>query len=175
MKRFTSMLFVLVITLVAVAPAYAAPPVTETFEYVDVYPFFNCNEFDRGFWIFNNEVGTIKLKSFYDKDGNLMKEAGHVSGIDHFYAEGYPDNVIVGNFVANWTTWVDPETGEWALEHNAGNAYLITLPGYGNVFHIAGMFDQQYNPSTDEWEFLKEAGIRYEDWELICEYLDPST
>lgn len=165
------MLFVLFITLAAVAPAYAAPPVTETDTWDEIYPLFDCNEVGRDFWILNNEVGSIVIKNFEDEDGNLIKQAAHVSGIDHLFVEGYPDTIVVGNFVVNWTTWVDPETGEWTFDHNAGNLWHINLPGTGNVFHWAGIVN--FDPSSGE--LIKEAGIRYEDWEPLCEYLDPSS
>lgn len=173
MKRFVSMLFALFITLAAVAPASAAPPVTETDTWDEVYPLFDCNEVGRDFWIYDNEVGSEEYKYFTDEDGNLIKIKGHLSAIDHLFAEDYPDTVVVGNFVANWTMWWDPETGEPTLFHQAGNFWHINLPGYGNVLNLSGLIN--FDPSTDDWEIIKEAGIRYLDFESLCEYLDPTS
>ena len=122
MKRFTILLLVVVLAFVFVITAFAAPPEKETFEFDVVYPFFDCGLVGVGeFLIFNNEVGSGSLKTFYDNDGNLIKEKGHINGTDHLFVESNPDNVVAGKFATNWTTYVDPQTGTYTFSHEPGN------------------------------------------------------
>lgn len=172
MNRLSSLLIVLVVSLVVVTTAFAAPPVRDTIEYVDDYGVVYCGDFGVGdFWISNNEIGTVRTDTFYDQDGNWSMEKGQWSGTAHLYVEG-SDKVVAGKFVFNWTAVEDPETG-LQLSHWPGNWWHINLPGYGNLVHFAGMENWEYDPRVDEWILIKEAGLRSVDWEFVCEYLAP--
>lgn len=173
-KLVLTLTIVLVMTLVVVATAFAARQDREIFEYDDIYPVDDCAEVGVGdFWIYNNEVGTVRIDFFQDKDGNLIKVKGHVNGTDHLFAEGYPDKVLDGSFVANWTDLVDPLTGEPTFSLASGNFWHINLPGLGNGVHITGMEKSWYDPETEEWHTLKRAGLEFVDRVAICEYLAP--
>lgn len=175
MKKFVfTLTIVLAMTLVVVATAFAAPPERLVFDFDDVYPVDYCGEVGVGdFWIYNRSVGTARISNFFDEDGNWIKEKGHVNGTDHLFAEGYPDKVLDGTFVANWTALVDPLTGEYTFEHDSGNWWHINLPGYGNLVHVTGMESAQYDPDTQEWHTIHSAGLLYVDRVAVCEYLAP--
>jgi hypothetical protein len=173
-KLVLTFTLILVMSLVVVATAFAAYKDTVVEEYDEVYPVDYCGDVGVGdFWIYNNEVGTARLDYFYDNDGNLTRVKGHVNGTDHLFAEGYSDKVIDGTFVANWTDLVDPLTGEPTFSHNSGNWWHLNLPGYGNVVHITGMENYQYDPDTEEWYSIKWAGLEFVDRVAVCEYLAP--
>ena len=175
MKKITLIIsIVLVLTLVVIGTAFAASKDTEVEEYDIFYEVDYCGDVGVGdFWIINNEVGKARFDYFYDNDDNLTRVKGHVNGTDHLFAEGYPDKVIEGTFVANWTDHVDPLTGVPTFSHNSGNWWHLNLPGYGNVVHIAGMENYRYDPDIDEWYSIKWSGLNHVDRVAVCEYLAP--
>jgi len=179
MKRFTVFLAVIVLVLLTVAVAFAAPPVTESFEYDDTYPMLYCGDgppFYVGvgdFWIWNNEVGEGSYTEFYDNDGNLVGAKGHVNGTDHLFAEGYPEHMLSGQFTNNWMTYFDPATGLYLYENSPSNWWNLHLPGYGNIIHFAGLEVYEYDNAIEDWHLIKDNGLRYFDLVALCEYLAP--
>jgi len=174
MKRTILLLIVVVFAFISVVTTFAAPPERETFDFDFVYPMIDCGLASVGdFWIFNNEVGSGRIKYYYDKEGNLIKEKGHVNGTDHLFAEGYPETVVDGNYVSNWTTYVDSASGDYTFSHETGLDWHILLPGYGNIIHFSGMEDIQYDPDADEWVVIRQHGLQYFDLVPLCEYLAP--
>ena len=172
MKGLISVLTVVAMTLMVVATAFAATKEREIIHYDEDYELVYCGDFGAGdFWVRNHEVGTERIDYFFDADGNWIKTKGHVSGTDHLYIDG-SDKVVEGEYVMNWTAKEDPESGLLYV-HDRGNWWHINLPGYGNLLHFAGLDNSLYNPGTDEWFLLKEAGLRSVDVVFMCEYLAP--
>jgi hypothetical protein len=172
MKGLISLLIVFAMMLMVVSTALADSPDREIIYYDEDYELGYCGDFGAGdFWIRNHEVGTERIDYFFDADGNWVKTKGHMSGTDHLYVAG-SDKVVEGKYVRNWTASEDPETG-LVFVHQRGNWWHINLPGYGNVIHEAGFLDELYDPGTDEWYFIREAGLRSLNPVPLCEYLAP--
>jgi hypothetical protein len=131
----------LAFALLVAVPVSAAPPVivTGTFE-VD-YPV----ELDPwpcpGIEIWDHEVGTYRLTSYFDNEGNLLRIQAHYLGVDNFYNPANPDIVLSGHF--SGTGEIDPNTEELMLIRGA--PYHITVPGYGTVLVRAGRWLQYPN------------------------------
>ncbi len=123
---------VFVMMFVMVAPAFAGPPVVNTYN-VDVTGPFEDNPCpSENIW--KHEVYTVRETLYFDQQGNLTRIKGLVDGIDSFYNTDNPGVVLSGHFVVNFE--VDLQTGEF--QSVTGVPYHITAPGYGTVLVLAG-------------------------------------
>jgi hypothetical protein len=133
MKPTVFLMLVFVMMFVMVAPASAGSPIVETIEVDDDVVAYD-NTLCPGIVIRKHEVYTLRLTSYFDKQGNLNRIKGHVDGFDNFYNPANPDVVLSGHFVVNFE--IDLLTGE--IRPATGIPFHITAPGYGTVLVQAG-------------------------------------
>lgn len=153
MKKLTILLAVLLLTLMAAIPVYAAPPVVETGDIDKEEPLLNCGDFA----VVDHVLGTYRKTSFYDNQGTLLKIVTISNGTDNLYNPDNPSVVLIGHF-----TSVDTEnyiTGEWT---SSGSFFSVNIPDYGKVLKGAG----RYKASTDR--FVGVWTLNDESAELVC-------
>ena len=153
MKKLAVLLVVLLLTLVAAIPVYAAPPVIETGNINKEVPFLDCGDFA----VVDHVLGTWRSTSFYDNEDKLLKVITVSVGTDNLQKMGDPTVVLTGHF-----TSVDTDnkvTGEWT---SSGSFFSINIPDYGKVLQGAG----RYRASTDR--FVGVWTLNDESAALVC-------
>lgn len=133
MKLAFALPLTLVLALLVVVPAAAAPPVISSGTFENDYLAFDPSPCP-GFDVWNHEVGTYHEIDYYDNQGNLVRVRIHFKGSDYFYNPANPDKVLSGAF--SGVTEVDLNTGEFVL--SSGLTIHITEPGYGTVMQRVG-------------------------------------
>ena len=156
MKKLAVLLVVLLLTLVAAIPVYAAPPVVETGNIDKEVPFLDCGDFV----VVDHVLGTWRSTSFYDNEDKLLKVITVSVGTDNLQKIGDPAIALTGHFTSVDTYNV--LTDAWTA---SGTFLSINLPEYGKVLKVAG----RVNFSTGRFVGVDNAGS--EDWALICEAL----
>lgn len=159
MKAVRVFPLVLVVVLLVAAPVSAAPPVVETFEFEwDYVPF------DRspcpGIEIRDHEVGTYRVTSYSDNQGNVVRTQIQIAGTASLYNPANPEVVLSGSFVHN--IFIDLRTAE---VFHFGAPYHITAPGYGTVLVAAGRW------FTDGRMVGKHSITSATDMEQLCSLL----
>ncbi len=88
-----------------------------------------------GFEVWDHEILTIRITTFFDNDGNVKVIKTHVTdGVDNFYNPERPDFLLSGRFGGN--AEIDLQTGNWV--NVSGVTANVTVPGYGRVFKFTG-------------------------------------
>jgi|WetSurMetagenome_2_1015567.scaffolds.fasta_scaffold456303_1 hypothetical protein len=153
MKKLAVLLVILLITMAAAIPVYAAPPVVETGNIDKEVPFLDCGDFA----VVDHVLGTYRSTSFADNQGTLLKIVTISNGTDNLYNPDNSSVVLTGHF-----TSVDTDnkvTGEWT---SSGTFFSINIPDYGKVLKGAG----RYRASTDR--FVGVWTLNDESAELVC-------
>jgi len=161
MKRFAVPVVVIASLLFVVAAVFAAPPeraVTE-FDYVELL--HDCGDFQ----VDTNIVFTQEVKAFKNRDGEVIRITEHLNGYEKVYRADDPENYVVGYTSDIQTFTYDPVSGQETSAKFTGSPYNITLPGYGNVYHIAGPF------IVDD-DGVKEVGLFVVNFEALCAYFE---
>jgi hypothetical protein len=171
--------FVLSIMLLGIATAWAVPP--EMYSYTvyydscpgepDNYPLYNC-----GGGLFVCEVldfPKVVDRTFFDKNGEMVRFSSWATGEGGFYELGNPDNFLPYKHIT--------QTFEYDVARDissmTGPVGLIIVPGQGLIFQSVGRITAEglgiYPP------FTLEAGRH--DWfransfgevnEAVCDYL----
>ena len=166
MKRLVVFLIVLVFTVGTFMTAFAGGPEQIPFAGEATWPVVYCGDIDEDwdFTIWDHEVWSGTDKLWFDEYDRLTRIKWRVSGTDTLFREGYPDNVLSGNYGWNFDARIDPETDTAIKEHFTGLVWNIHIPGHGNVFHIAG--SEYY----EDGELVRGAGLLVEDFETLCAY-----
>jgi hypothetical protein len=131
MKKIALSIVLWLTVFLVASPAAAVAPVVEDGVFaenrkIDQQP---C----PGIEVWDDEVATYTLTTFFDNKGNPVRMQIHATGIDKFYNPMNPAVVLSGHFVHNF--WLDFRTG--ALTET-GVPLHITVPGYGTVLVEAG-------------------------------------
>lgn len=152
----------LLLALVAAAPVSAAPPVVEIIEgdidyLVDI---INCPDIE----VWDHETYTIKITSYYDDQGVLLRAHQHFSGTDNLYNPANPGVVLTGHFAGSGN--YNARTGIW---YYSGLPFHITVPGYGTVMVRAGRW---YGPDYPYGHLAgKDSLLSPQDMEQLCSCL----
>jgi hypothetical protein len=181
MRRLPVLICALLLTTVTAAPASASKPIVY---FDDDYAFEVLVDpgwgwFECGFDVIYGGAGHESYKEWTDKVGDAVKGLYQNQGIDYFYAEANPSNVVSGKFrlSSHLSDFVEVEPGlfEWD-ERVTGRIWGITLPGSGPVFHEAGQIWQHVRAEEPEWVYtrLRQVGISVFDDDALCAALDPS-
>lgn len=163
MKRYSIVLVVLLVILISAVSVYAAKPVTEVSDRLELGLFVtDCGDFD----ILVDTVGVWSYTYFYDEDGKMVKEMQKTWGTDTLYHEDYPENGISGDFHDNRIAFFDPGSGDLISGHYAGTPWNVHIQGVGPVYRLSGpaFFEGTYE------NFVKEAGKFSFDQEALCAY-----
>jgi hypothetical protein len=130
--RLLIFISILLIALVPVRVAHAAPPLIEngTFETNEPLYLQPC----PSFVLWDHEVGTYRQTTYFDGQGNLTEIKLHFQATDNFYNPNNPGVVLSGLFTAN--AQVDLQTG--AFINTSGIDAHLTIPGYGTVAFLTG-------------------------------------
>ncbi len=169
MKRLMAFLVVTALALVTAVSVFAVPPVEESASFDVHYPAISCDDVGDGdFWIWDHVVGSYSRKSFFNRDGDLIRSAVHAGGVENLYVPSNPDKEASGKFNYNWVEYYDPETGEITESLIIGNYWNIQLPHEGNFIHVVGIvtFDEDGN-------MVQLAGLDDADFAAVCEYFAP--
>ena len=132
MKKVFTLPFALVFALLVAFPVSAAAPIIETGGFDINYSAFDpqpCPGVD----IWDHEVATYRMMSYFDEQGNLLRTQTHYQGTDNLYNPLKPSVVLSGDF--NGTMRFDTTTG---LFSGTGIPFHIVVPGYGTVMVRAG-------------------------------------
>jgi hypothetical protein len=165
MKRLVVILIVFALTIGTVVTVFAEGPVQVPYEGEETWPLEYC--VDGDFWIMDHQVWSGTDKLWFDEYDRLTRIKWREGGIDNLFREGYPDNVLSGNYGLSADISIDPETDLATKEHFAGLVWNIQIPGHGNVIKMAG--SEYY----EDGEFVREAGLRFFDIEALCQYFGP--
>jgi hypothetical protein len=130
MKKFGVLFLVLLFTLAAAVPAYAAKPVVQTGTLDEVW---ELEGICPGIEVWDHEVGSYRATAFYDKQGNYLGYELHWSGVDNLYDPERPEFMLSGHYSMHEN--YDALTDQHAY---FGIAFNITVPGYGTVLHESG-------------------------------------
>jgi len=158
-----AVLLALALMLLAAVPVSAAPPVFEAggddIDYV-IFDHTICPDLE----VHNHEVYTYRSTSWYDSEGNLLRQQMHFEGTDNLYNPLKPDVVLSAHFAGS--AHYDARTGESNI---TGLVAKITVPGYGTVLLRAGRWNQWLYP--DGHLAGKDSFDSEEDMEQFCSYL----
>lgn len=124
-RQFARLLFVGLITLLAVTPTFAAKPETETIPInVPQYPVTECN----GFTLLNEAQGSIKVSTYFNKNGDPVKEISRYSLVQTY------TNSESGRSLTLRTAGPD------RVIFNADGSITIVSTGRGEVFSSDGEY-----------------------------------
>jgi hypothetical protein len=149
-----------VVMMMAAVPVFAGPPERET------YPIANSNilaECD-GFNVIDEYEGTVTRTEFYDKDGALERTTWHVNAQDRVYNSESGFEVF---YSWAYNQAVDPDTNVYFIR---GEAYNITVPGYGIVYFDSGL--GIFVLVDGEFVEIKFSGNYQADDTLLCEAMN---
>lgn len=140
------MLLVVGLVVLAIAPsAAAAKPDNYSWDYSSVFEIGSCD----GFEIVEDTVIAVKVRVYYDKDGNVvrLRWQHHLEG--RVYNSTDPSKWLpeIGHFTS--TDYPDEGIGV-----QVGLSGLVKMPGQGHVALDAGRFTYDMNT----YELLWQAG-----------------
>ena len=171
MKMLATLVLMLVLALMATAPAAADPPITSSGRTVQGNdPMVTCD----GFEIWDSWKSTAKMETvFYDKAGNV--ERAHIvwKGIDRLYRPGDPlGRELTGDSdVVQKTEPVSPGSALWKSVFN-GPAFDIQVPGGPKLVfvsnHLIVVLDAY--PYGAWLELSKQTGVSRWDIPGLCAY-----
>jgi hypothetical protein len=140
MKKGFSLLVALVMLLVVVIPAVAAPPDHFTDEFHDG-PWFitDCGDFT----VLVEGTVSIKGKVFYDQEGNPTKVQTHWDIESVYYSPETGKSVPSAERI-NW--FEETVDGQFQIKQT-GVAFKLNMPGYGQLIMDVGLiiFDENFN------------------------------
>ncbi|MFN2134322.1 MAG: hypothetical protein ACK2UK_00095 [Candidatus Promineifilaceae bacterium] len=166
MKRTFTVLVALLAMLLLATAVYAAPPTREEDEFETAYELADCSALGLGdFKVVSAGMVYEVVTTYYDNEGNMVEQHQRQKGYDNIFRDDMPDDYLTAHFTDNsWTTF-DPATGEPTGTKYAGNPWNVQVPGYGNVYHIAGPYWED-----GEGNYIRDAGLFVEDQEAFCAY-----
>ena len=163
--KFFSLLVVCIITLASVIPALAAEPFVWTASYDNDHAYVaSCDDFR----ILEAYVADWTIHDYYDAEGNLDRQVGHVKASGTLYNSRNPEYFIE----YNTNTYKHIYEGGYRSKGTdtiVGTYYKLTLPGYGDIFMEIGRMIIAHNG-----DILFKAGqgdYSSGDIQAICAYL----
>ena len=160
-RRGFSLLFAMILTMLVVGIASAAPPAITRFS--------GSNEVFKAagsfcdYDVIYHEDYDFEVKVFFDNDGTPIRRMSHVHAHNGFYPAAHPENELTGVWVGHTT--VDLLTGEYS---GSGVYFNITAPGFGPVYLVVGheVFDGDGN-------VLQYVGPEIVDIPALCAAMAP--
>ena len=162
-KIRVALVLALALVLLAAVPVSAGAPEVIT----EVYSDFDHLLFPAGevceFAVWDDEVVTAKITTWYDEEGNPLRQEIRYKGVDNFHMEN-SDVVLSGKFSA--TVHTDMRTGKSTI---TGTLAHITEPGLGTVLQYTGRWDAYQYPGGHLAG--KDSFNSAEDLEQFCSLL----
>jgi hypothetical protein len=135
MKRILFPILVTVGLLLATfAPAFAGAPFIWTAHFEDKNAYVGTCD---GFRILESYVTDWTVFDYYDSEGNLDRQVGHVKASGMFYNSKNPENFIIYN-TNSYKHIYEGGYKKGESDTIVGTYYKLTLPGYGDIFMEVG-------------------------------------
>jgi hypothetical protein len=116
------------------APAFAEAPFIWTAHFEDKNAYVGSCD---GFRILDSYVTDWTIFDYYDSEGNLDRQVGHVKASGMLYNSKNPENYII----YNTNTYKHIYEGGYKKGESdtiVGAYYKLTVPGYGDIFMEVG-------------------------------------
>jgi len=170
MKKLTTPLLVLVLTLVAAVPVYADKPVKESNDWSEDFFVTDCGNYVINDRVLHHE----RWIDFFDKDGNWIRETGYSEGLDHVYNTSDNTHFAEGPYHEEWIITPGPDPDHLEFDFH-GVDWNIQLPGHGTVYHESGQENQlcewSGSPPPGDCITFKRVGLSKADFATLCKVL----
>lgn len=135
MKRMLVPVILAIALLMATfGPAFAGAPFVWTAHYEDKNTYVGTCD---GFRVLDSYVTDWTIFDYYDSEGNLDRQVGHVKASGMLYNSKNPENFIT----YNTNTYKHIYEGGYKKADSdtiVGTYYKLTVPGYGDIFLEVG-------------------------------------